>query len=95
MTDPATHALNYPYLARGVRLHWSDVRNQHWLLFPEGALALNDTAAAILAYCDGHHALDDMVTALQPQFPGIHPKDIQPLLLRLIDRGLLVNPISP
>lgn len=95
MSNSATQTLDYICLARGVRLHWSAVRQQYWLLFPEGALALNATAAAILTYCEGQQSLDEIVTVLQPQFPGIHIRDIQPLLLRLLNRGLLVTPTSP
>lgn len=84
-------ALDRCSLAPGVRLHWSDVRQQHWLLFPEGAFALNATAAAILACCDGRHSLDAIVAAMQTQFHGVDASEIQPLLLRLLDRGLLVR----
>ena len=91
MTGHDAYPLDYSCLAPGVRLHWSEVRQQHWLLFPEGALALNATAAAILAHCDGQHSLDEIVTAMQTQFFGVNTRDIQPLLLRLIDRGLLVT----
>ena len=95
MTDHAAHSLDYSCFAPGVRLHWSEVRQQHWLLFPEGALALNATAAAILACCDGQHSLNEIVTAMQTQFQGVNASDVEPLLLRLFDRGLLVTPISP
>jgi pyrroloquinoline quinone biosynthesis protein D len=37
-----------PQLATGVRLHWDGVRSRHVLLYPEGALALNSTAADVL-----------------------------------------------
>lgn len=92
MTDRIARSLDYTCFAPGVRLHWSEVRQQHWLLFPEGALALNATAAAILACCDGRHALDDIAIAMQTQFQGVSTSDIESLLLRLSDRGLLVTP---
>lgn len=88
-TDLPANSLDYPRLARGVRLHWSEVRQQYWLLFPEGALALNTTAAAILTYCDSQHSLDAIVAALQTQFQGVNAGDVQPLLMQLMKRGLL------
>lgn len=91
----ASYRLDYLSLAPGVRLHWSTVRQQHWLLFPEGALALNASAAAILACCDGQHGLDDMVIALQTQYQNINVKEIEELLLRLMDRGLLRKSAQP
>ena len=40
--------LSHPALAPGVRLHWDEVRQRHVLLFPEGALTLNQTAVDVL-----------------------------------------------
>jgi pyrroloquinoline quinone biosynthesis protein D len=91
MAAPVTHGLDCLNFAPGVRLHWSEVRQQHWLLFPEGALALSVSAAAILACCDGQHSLDDMVTVLQTQFHDVNADDVEKLLACLIDRGLLVK----
>jgi pyrroloquinoline quinone biosynthesis protein D len=91
----ATHSLDGLNLAPGVRLHWSAVRQQHWLLFPEGALALNASATAILTYCDGQHGVNDMVKALQRQFQGVNVNEIQELLAYLMDRGLLRKAIQP
>jgi pyrroloquinoline quinone biosynthesis protein E len=42
-----------PVLRRGVRYRWDPLRQQHQLLYPEGMLALNETAAAIVKLCDG------------------------------------------
>ena len=92
MTDRAPRSLDRSCFAPGVRLHWSEVRQQHWLLFPEGALALNATAAAILACCDGRHSPNEIAIAMQTQFQGVNVSDIESLLLRLLERGLLVTP---
>ena len=46
------HGDTRPYLAPGVRLFWDEVRQQPFLLFPEGTLVLNTTALAILELCD-------------------------------------------
>ena len=77
--------------ANGVRLHWSEVRQQHWLLFPEGAIALNPTAVAILASCDGHRSFKAIATTLSSQFRDVNINQVQDLLLQMMQRGLLVN----
>lgn len=81
--------LDYLGFAPGVRLHWSEVRQQHWLLFPEGAIALNSTAVAILTLCDGHNSLNAIATALKRQFSDVKENDIEKLLSQMIQRGLL------
>jgi pyrroloquinoline quinone biosynthesis protein D len=93
--EPTDLSLDHLRFAPGVRLHWSAVRQQHWLLFPEGALALNTSAAAIVSCCDGQHRLDGLVTALQTQFQHVNVSEIEELLVHLMDRGLLRNPVQP
>jgi pyrroloquinoline quinone biosynthesis protein D len=83
------NVLNYLRLAIGVRLHWSEVRQQHWLLFPEGAIALNSTAVAILTLCDGHNSVYAIATALKRQFSDVKESDIERLLSQMMQRGLL------
>ncbi|MEM6755455.1 MAG: pyrroloquinoline quinone biosynthesis peptide chaperone PqqD [Cyanobacteria bacterium P01_C01_bin.38] len=83
--------LDYLTFAPGVRLHWSEVRQQYWLLFPEAALALNSTAAAILAKCDGKHSLDQIVAALKQQYCDVNVSDVENLLLSVVKRGLLIR----
>lgn len=84
---------NFDYLAfaPGVRLHFCQVRKQYWLLFPEAALALNPTAAAILCQCDGNRSLDEIVAVLQNQFCDVKINDVQKFLLSIIQRGLLMR----
>ena len=77
-------------LANGVRLHYSQVRQQHWLLFPEGAIALNASAVAILAFCDGHNSLYAITTALKRHFKNVEESDVKKLLAQMMQRGLLV-----
>ncbi|MBD2610266.1 MAG: pyrroloquinoline quinone biosynthesis peptide chaperone PqqD [Nostoc sp. ZfuVER08] len=78
-------------LVRGVRLRWDDVRKQHWLLVPEGALQLNSTAAAILALCNGERTLSAIATELEKQYQGENLiEDVRHLLSRISKRGLLI-----
>ncbi|MGD1912409.1 MAG: pyrroloquinoline quinone biosynthesis peptide chaperone PqqD [Rivularia sp. (in: cyanobacteria)] len=83
--------LDYLAFAPGVRLLWSEVRQQYWLLFPEAALALNPTAAAILSKCDGNRSKDEIVAVLAQQFRDVNVSDVENLLLSVVKRGLLIN----
>ncbi|PSB10569.1 pyrroloquinoline quinone biosynthesis peptide chaperone PqqD [Pleurocapsa sp. CCALA 161] len=77
--------------ASGVRLHWSTARQQHWLLFPEGALFLNPTAVAILSICDGYRSFTAISQILSSQFCDVDINQVQNLLLQMLKRGLLIN----
>jgi len=79
-----------PCLARGTRLQWDEARQRHMLLYPEGALALNGTAAAILELCDGEHTLASIVATLQARYPGAAiDEDVRDLLARIGETGLV------
>jgi pyrroloquinoline quinone biosynthesis protein D len=89
MTDLAVRR---PQLAVGVRLHWDSVRERHVLLFPEGALALNPTAAEVLALCDGQRTLEEISEVLSVRYDGaaVH-KEVASLLDSIAERGLVVD----
>jgi pyrroloquinoline quinone biosynthesis protein D len=78
-----------PVLARGVRYRWDEIRQQHQLLFPEGMLVLNETAAIIVQLCDGR-SLENLSDELSQSFPN-NPiqTDLLELLDRLASRGLI------
>ena len=81
-----------PRLATGVRLHRDKVREQDVLLFPEGALVLNDTAVEVLTLCDGERSLDDIATVLGERYEGADVKDdVSELLDGIGERGLVVE----
>jgi pyrroloquinoline quinone biosynthesis protein D len=54
-----------PAIAHGARLQWEAAQDTHVLLYPEGMVKLNGTAAAILTRCDGARTLDDIVADLE------------------------------
>jgi coenzyme PQQ biosynthesis protein PqqD len=81
----------YLWFAHGVRLHWSEVRQQHLLLFPEGVLVLNHTAAMVLAQCKNPCNVDTIVARLSQHFQSINVSDVEYLLSQLTARGLLVS----
>ena len=81
-----------PRLVTGARLRYDDVREEHVLLIPEGAVRLNPTAAEVLELCDGERSLDDIVGALSARYEGA---DVRDDILELVDamaqRGLVVD----
>jgi PqqA peptide cyclase len=79
-----------PGLARGVRLVQDPVRGQPALLYPEGVLLLNDTAAAILASCDGIRTVAAVVELLTARYEGLPAADVHGLLTDLATRRLIV-----
>ena len=85
-------AFAHPTLANGVRLHHDKVREQYVLLFPEGALVLNDTAVEVLELCDGERSLDDVAAVLSERYEGADVKDdVSELLDGIGERGLVVD----
>lgn len=84
--------LQRPQLAAGVRLRWDGVRERHVLLFPEGALALNATAADVLALCDGRRTIDDIAHELSSRYDGADVRaDVESLVAAIAGRGLVVD----
>ena len=81
-----------PRLATGARLSYDDVREEHVLLIPEGAVRLNPTAAEVLELCDGERSLDDIAGALSERYDGadVHA-DVAELVDAMTQQGLLVD----
>ncbi len=81
-----------PRLARGARLQWDVVEGRRLLLVPEGALALNATAEAVLELCDGERSVAGIVAELEARYPGASLRDdVLELLERVAERGFLVD----
>ena len=79
-----------PTLATGVRLHRDEVRERDVLLYPEGALVLNDTAAAVLALCDGTRTIDEIAAELSERFGGADVRDdVAELIAGVVEQGLM------
>ncbi|NPT54687.1 pyrroloquinoline quinone biosynthesis peptide chaperone PqqD [Paraburkholderia elongata] len=53
------------------RLQWEPAQNAHVLLYPEGMVKLNQSAAEILKRCDGTHDLDTLIADLEQEFNAI------------------------
>jgi pyrroloquinoline quinone biosynthesis protein D len=84
--------MSRPRLVTGARLAYDEVREEHVLLVPEGAVRLNPTAAEVLELCDGDRTLDDIVRTLSVRYEGIDLRDdVQGLVDGMTQRGLLVD----
>ena len=81
-----------PRLVTGARLRYDEVREEHLLLIPEGAVRLNPTAAEVLGLCDGERSLDDIVGELAARYGGADLRDdVQELVDAMAQRGLVVD----
>ena len=81
-----------PRLVTGARLQYDDVREEHVLLVPEGAVRLNPTAAAVLELCDGERSLDEIVGTLSERYEGADLRDdVLGLVNGLTQKGLVVD----
>jgi pyrroloquinoline quinone biosynthesis protein D len=81
-----------PRLVTGARLRYDEVREEHLLLVPEGAVRLNPTAAEVLGLCDGDRSLDDIVGVLSERYGGPDVgDDVRGLVDAMTERGLLVD----
>jgi pyrroloquinoline quinone biosynthesis protein D len=75
-----------PRLRRGVRLTYDKTRETYVLLFPEGVLVLNQTAAAVLELCDGVATVTEITETLRQKYDGVRPEDVLNILSRLEER---------
>ena len=81
-----------PRLVTGARLRYDEVREEHLLLIPEGAVRLNPTAAEVLELCDGERSLDDIVDALSARYEGADVRDdVLGLVEAMAQRGLVID----
>jgi len=80
-----------PRLNRLYRLQWEEVQKAWVLLYPEGMVKLNDSAAAILQRCDGTRTADALVDDLQAAYgvTGIAP-EVHAFVQHACERGWLV-----
>jgi len=78
-----------PTLWRLARLDFDAVRQQHVLLYPEGAVLLNDTGAAILQLCDGHRSVAAIAQVLEERYQCDVLADVTEYLSGLFDRELI------
>lgn len=57
-----------PRLNRLFRLQWEEVQQAYVLLYPEGMVKLNLSAAEILKRCDGERTISQLISELEQAF---------------------------
>ncbi|MFD9703932.1 pyrroloquinoline quinone biosynthesis peptide chaperone PqqD [Lentzea sp. NPDC059081] len=78
-----------PRIRRGVKCTYDQTRAAHVVLFPEGVLVLNETAASVVALCDGARSVGDIAVALADEYDGVEPSDVASLVSRLVERRVV------
>ncbi|HEY4649058.1 MAG TPA: pyrroloquinoline quinone biosynthesis peptide chaperone PqqD [Gemmatimonadales bacterium] len=78
-----------PKLWRLARLDFDPVRQRPVLLYPEGAVLLNDTGAAILQLCDGARSVGDIVAILNDRYQADVEADVTEYLDTMAQRELI------
>lgn len=78
-----------PVLWRLARLDYDPVRKRPVLLYPEGAVLLNETGAAILELMDGTRTIADIVGLLGQRYGADVTADVTEYLSDLARRELI------
>ena len=78
-----------PKLWRMTRLHFDPVRQRPVLLYPEGAVLLNDTGAAILELCNGSNTVEQIVNILTERYHADVSGDVTEYLSLMAERELI------
>ena len=85
----ALTAQSRPKLWKFARVQFDEARQRNVLQYPEGAVLLNDTAAEILALCDGARTLSEIASVLKERYGSDVLEDVQSYLSQLADRALV------
>lgn len=78
-----------PRLWKLARLDYDQVRQRHVLLYPEGAVLLNDTGYAILELCNGNRTVEQIVIILSERYQADVSADVTEYLSTMADRELV------
>lgn len=73
-----------PKLSRRFRLQFEETQNRWVLLYPEGMVQLNPSAAEILKRCDGERTMGAIVHELEAAF---NAQGIAPQVSSLLEEG--------
>ena len=90
MTAPGqAEQIGLPRLRPGVRVAVTVFAGGEVLLYPEGAVLLNETAAAVVAMIDGTRDADGIVAGLDRRYRGVAREDVAAVLGWLAERRLI------
>jgi pyrroloquinoline quinone biosynthesis protein D len=87
--DRALTPASVPTLWRLARLDFDPVRQQSVLLYPEGAILLNETGAAILELCDGRRSIAEIATILNERYHCDVVADVTEYLSQLAEKEFI------
>ncbi|WP_424894606.1 pyrroloquinoline quinone biosynthesis peptide chaperone PqqD [Tepidimonas sp. HKU79] len=73
-----------PKLSRRFRLQYEEAQSRWVLLYPEGMVQLNRSAAEILKRCNGEQSIDAIVAELEAAF---HVQGIEADVRNLLEEG--------
>ena len=91
MNASTIQATDVPQVARGHRIQYEPAQQRHVLLYPEGMVTLNDSAAEILSRCDGQHNVSRLCADLSTEFGGADvTDDVYQFLQLAISSGWVV-----
>jgi len=80
-----------PRLWRLARLDFDKVRQRRVLLYPEGAMFINETGAAILELCTGQHTVREIATTLGERYGTDVESDVLEYLADMTRRDLVTT----
>ena len=79
-----------PSLSRVFRMQWEETQNNYVLLYPDGMVKLNGSAAEILKRCDGKRSVPAIVAELEQAFGASGLRDdVDDFLRAANERGWL------
>ncbi|MGH3671834.1 MAG: pyrroloquinoline quinone biosynthesis peptide chaperone PqqD [Pseudonocardiaceae bacterium] len=87
---PPLSPTDRPHLRRGVRTAIDPLSDETVLLFPEGVLTMNETAAAVVLQCNGARSVAEVVQAVREVYDDVEVGDVTALLEELIVQNLLM-----
>lgn len=72
----------------GYRFQYEPAQQGHVLLYPEGMIKLNESAAAISELIDGQRTVQNIIDHLNEQFPGVPElaDDVEQFMLVAYDK---------
>jgi coenzyme PQQ biosynthesis protein PqqD len=89
MPEPGLTPASVPRLWRLARLGFDAVRNRPVLLYPEGAVLLNETGKAILELVDGTRTVAEIAEILREKYQTDVAADVTEYLSGLAARELI------
>ncbi len=94
MISTAIDGQSRPRLERRFRLQWEAAQQAHVLLYPEGMIKLNTSAAEILKRCNGTATIAEITADLETSFKasGLYADVVSFLEMALSKHWIEVSP---